>query len=347
MGNRRDHPAEGFEDLVKTRRFAALAVGLLVLAVLGVLSLAIGSAHLPWSTVWGALTGTDGDPSTIDHITVVEVRVPRTIIGILVGAALGVAGALMQAITRNPLADPGILGVNAGAGLAVAVGVAYLGLTEIDQFIWLALVGAVVAAVLVGAISARGSGGSSPLRLILVGVAVTAVFNGVSQSLSLVNPARFEHVRFWGVGTIADRPPGTVGFIMPFIIVGLVLVLATARSLNALALGDDVARAIGTRVHTTRIVGLVALVLLCGAATAAAGPIAFVGLLVPHAVRLVSGVDQRWLLVFSAVAGSALLLAADIVGRLVVWPAELQVGVVMPVLGAPILIWLVRRRATL
>lgn len=332
---------------MRPRRFVALAAALTVLAVLCVLSLAVGSAHLPWSTVWGALTGTDGDPGGIDHITVVDVRVPRTVIGVLVGAGLGVAGALMQAVTRNPLADPGILGVNAGAGLAVAVGVAYLGLTEIDQFIWLALVGAVVAAVLVAAVSARGRGGTSPLRLILVGVAVTAVFNGVSQSLSLVNPARFEHVRFWGVGTIADRPPGTLGFIAPFIVVGLVLAIASARSLNALALGDDVARSIGTRVQTTRIAGLVALVLLCGAATAAAGPIAFVGLMVPHAVRLVSGVDQRWLLVFSAVVGPALLLAADIIGRLVVWPAELQVGVVMPVLGAPILIWLVRRRATL
>ncbi|MCF8589404.1 FecCD family ABC transporter permease [Gordonia liuliyuniae] len=334
---------------MRARRFAALAAALVVLAGLCALSLAIGSAQLPLSTVWDALRGADGTGSDggIDHITVVDVRVPRTLIAIMVGAGLGVAGALMQAITRNPLADPGILGVNAGAGLAVAVGVAYLGLTEVGQFIWLALIGAVVAALLVAAVSARGAGGATPLRLTLVGVAVTAVFNGMSQSLSLVNPARFEHVRFWGVGTIADRPTGTVAFIAPFIVVGLVLAIAGARSLNALALGDDVARSIGARVHATRIAGLVSLVLLCGAATAAAGPIAFVGLMVPHAVRLVAGADQRWVIVFSAVVGPSLLLAADIIGRLVVWPAELQVGVVMPVIGAPILIWLVRRRAKL
>jgi len=341
----------GDPTAVETRRYVR-AVGrhrviwfiaaLALLAGVCVASVAVGSALLPPSTVWDALTSYNG---SIDHITVRDVRVPRTAIGVMVGAGLGVAGALMQAVSRNPLADPGILGVNAGAGLAVALGVAYLGLTQISEFIWLALLGSVIAAVLVTAIAARGPGGVTPLRLTLVGVAMTAVFNGMSMSLSLVNPARFEHVRFWGVGTIADRPPGTAGFIAPFVIAGLALAVIGSRSLNALALGDDVARGVGVRVRTTQVMGLVSLVLLCGAATAAAGPIAFVGLMIPHAVRLVAGVDQRWVILYSAVAGPILLLSADIVGRLVLWPAELQVGVITPLIGAPILIWLVRRKA--
>ena len=315
-------------------------VALAVLVVLFGVSVAVGSANLPLSTVWSAVTGSDG---SIDHITIAEVRVPRTFIGVLVGAGLGVAGALMQAISRNPLADPGILGVNAGAGLVIALGVAYLGLTDISDFVWFGMVGAVLAAILVVAIAQRGPGGATPLRLTLVGVALTAVFNGISMSLSLVNPERFERMRFWGVGTLADRPPGTLGFIAPFIIVGLLLAFAGARSLNALALGEDLAKSIGARVALTRIGGLVALVILCGAATAAAGPIAFVGLMIPHAVRMIAGVDQRWVLMYSAVLGAALILAADVVGRLLVWPAEVQVGVVTPLIGAPILIWLVRR----
>ncbi|WFN91632.1 iron chelate uptake ABC transporter family permease subunit [Gordonia sihwensis] len=327
------------EHRIGGRMAALIAVAAVLVFICG-LSLAVGSAALPLSTVWAALTDRD---QSIDHITVMDVRLPRTLLGLLVGAALGVAGALMQAVGRNPLADPGILGVNAGAGLAVAVGVAYLGLTTISEFVWLGMVGAVVAAVLVAAIAARGPGGATPLRLTLVGVALTAVLNGLSLSLSLVNPSRFERMRFWGVGSITDRPPGTVEFVAPFIVAGLVLALAASRSLNVLALGDDVARSVGARLGLTRAAAVVSLVLLCGAATAAAGPIAFVGLMVPHAVRMLVGADQRWVIAFSALAGPVLVLAADLFGRVVVRPEELEVGIVTPLFGAPVLIWLVRR----
>ena len=318
---------------------------LVLLVALCLISLAIGSASLPLSTVWQALTGYDG--ADIDHVTIVDARLPRTVLAVLIGAALGVAGALMQAVGRNPLADPGLLGVNAGAGLAVAIGVAYLGLTTISEFVWLGMLGAVLAAIAVMAIAARGSVGPTPLRITLVGVALTAVFNGLSMSLSLMNPSRFERMRFWGVGSIADRPPGTVEFVAPIIVVGLVLAVAGGRALNAMALGDDMARAIGTRVGLARAGAVIALVLLCGAATAAAGPIAFIGLMVPHAVRMLIGADQRWILAFSALMGPVLLLIADLVGRVVVRPEELQVGIVTPLIGAPILIWLVRRAKSL
>lgn len=326
-------------------RAVALAGVLIVLAALSVASLAIGSAPLSTATVWQAITAYDG--ADIDHVTIVDARLPRTLLAVLIGTALGVAGALMQAVGRNPLADPGLLGVNAGAGLAVALGVAYLGLTTISEFVWLGMLGAVLAAILVMVIAGRGAAGPTPLRITLVGVAMTAVFNGLSMSLTLVNPSRFERMRFWGVGSIADRPPGTVEFVAPIIVVGLVLAVAASRSLNAMALGDDMARAVGSRVGLTRAGAVIALVLLCGAATAAAGPIAFLGLMVPHAVRMLVGVDQRWVIAFSALVGPTLLLAADLLGRMVVRPEELQVGIVTPLIGAPILIWLVRRAKSL
>ncbi|WP_448221416.1 FecCD family ABC transporter permease [Gordonia iterans] len=322
------------------RRFAWFAAACVLLAAVVVVSVMVGSAQLSPSTVWSALTAPDGG---IDHNTIRQVRVPRTVLGLLVGAALGVGGALMQAVTRNPLADPGLLGVNAGAALAVVLAVAFLGFTRIEQYLWPAFAGAVVGAVLVVAIASRAPGGATPLRLTLVGVAVTAVFTGITMSLSLVDPERFDRMRFWGVGSITDRPPGTAEAVLPFIAVGLVLALMAGRALNALALGDDLAASIGARVAVIRLAGLAGLVILCGAATAAAGPIAFIGLMIPHAVRMTVGPDQRLVLAFAVVLGPVLLLSADVLGRLVVWPDELAVGVMTPLIGAPVLIWLVRR----
>nr|WP_231492317.1 iron chelate uptake ABC transporter family permease subunit [Glycomyces sp. NRRL B-16210] len=303
-------------------------------------SLAVGSAPLPLTTVWAALTRPDG---SLDHLTVLDLRVPRTALAVLVGAALGLSGALIQALTRNPLADPGILGVNAGAGFAIVLGVALFGVTRIQQYLWLGFAGAVIAALVVYVIAARGPGGANPIRLTLVGVALSAVLSGASSTLALIDPQTFDRMRYWGAGSIADRPDGTIAAILPFIAAGLLLGLACARPLNALALGDDMARAVGARITFTRAAGMVAVTLLCGAATAAAGPIGFIGLMVPHAVRWLTGPDQRWVLPFSLILAPVLLLVADVIGRLVVWPAELQVGVVTALIGAPVLIALVRR----
>lgn len=321
-------------------RIAWLCVSLVVLACVCAASIAIGSARLPLSTVWAALTDPDG---SIDHATVLTLRVPRTLLGLLVGAALAVSGALMQGLTRNPLADPGILGVNAGAGFAIVLGVSLFGVTRISQYLWFGFIGAVAAGMLVYFVAARGGGGATPLRLTLVGVALSAVLTGFSHTLAMLNTRTFDRMRFWGAGSLADRPEGTMQVVLPFIAIGLVLAFTTARGMNALALGDDLARSVGSRVGFTRARGMIAVTLMCGAATAAVGPIGFVGLMVPHAVRFMVGPDQRWILPFSLVLGPTLVLTSDILGRVIVAPAELQVGVVTAFLGAPVLIALVRR----
>lgn len=317
-----------------------LVVSVLVLVGAVAASIAIGSASLPLSTVWDALTAPDG---SIDHLTVRTLRVPRTILGVLVGAALGVAGALIQGLTRNPLADPGILGVNGGAGFAVILGVGVFGVTRIEQYLWFGFAGAVLAAALVYGIASRAPGGANPLRLTLVGVALGAVLTGATKTMALLDPETYDRMRFWDAGTLADRPAGTLQVIWPFIVVGLILAFACARSLNALALGDELAAAVGVRLAVVRVVAVVAVTLLCGAATAAVGPLVFVGLMVPHAVRRLTGPDQRWIMPFTLVLAPVLVLLSDILGRLIIRPAELQVGVVTAFLGAPVLIALVRR----
>ncbi|MGO2720155.1 MAG: FecCD family ABC transporter permease [Brachybacterium tyrofermentans] len=321
-------------------RLIALALCLVALGLVVTASVLIGSALLSPSTVWAALTVSDGG---IDHLTIWTLRVPRTVLGILVGAALAGAGTLMQGLTRNPLAEPGILGVNAGAGFAIALGVAVLGVTRIEHYLWFGFVGAILAAATVYLIALRGPGGASPVRLTLVGVALGAVLMGGAQTLALLDPETFDRMRFWGAGSIADRPQGTIGTVGPFVLLGLLLAFACVRGLNALALGDELARAVGARIALTRTLGILSVTLLCGAATAAAGPIGFVGLMVPHAVRFLTGPDLRWVMPFSLLAGPVLVLASDIIGRLLIWPAELQVGVVTAFLGAPVLIALVRR----
>lgn len=315
-----------------------LSVGLLVLVSLA--SLAIGSRALSPEVVFTALTASSGTP---EQLVITQLRLPRTIIGLLVGAALGVAGALIQAFTRNPLADPGILGVNAGAGFAVVLGVAVFGVTRVEQYLPFAFGGAVATTLVVYGIARRGGGGATPLRLTLVGISLAAVLSGISSTLALLNAETFNRMRFWGAGSIADRPEGTISAVAPFIAAGLLVALLSARSLNALALGDDLGRSLGGKIGWTRFLTVVAVTLLCGAATAAAGPIAFIGLMVPHAVRWLTGPDQRWIFIFCLILAPILLLIADILGRLVVFPAELQVGIVSAFVGAPVLVLLVRR----
>lgn len=323
------------------RRLVGLgaSAGVLLLAV--GLSIAVGSALLPIDVVWAALISPDGSAT---HATVSAARVDRTILGVLVGAGLAVAGALMQALTRNPLADPGVLGVNAGAGFAVTLGVAALGVTRIEQYLPFAFAGAIAASALVYLVAGGGRGAPSPVRLTLVGVALAAVLTGISQTLALIDTETFDRMRFWGAGSITDRPDGTIAAIAPFIVVGLVLAALCARPLNAMALGEEAARSVGLRVGATRLGVALAIALLCGAATAAAGPLMFVGLMVPHAVRWLTGPDWRWIVAYSAVLGPVIMLLADVLGRVVVIPAELQVGVVLPIIGAPVLIALVRGR---
>lgn len=323
-------------------RLTGLLVLVAALAIAVVLSLAVGAKEIHLPIVWEALTRFDG--TLDDHVIIRDLRVPRTLLGLLIGAALGVAGALIQALTRNPLADPGILGVNAGAGFAVTVAVAVTGVTTIWGYLWFAFAGALVATVAVYAIGMVGRHGATPVRLTLAGVALTAVLGGISQSITLLRPEVFDQMRYWGAGSLAGRPPETAAVVVGFIAAGLALGLVAAHGLNAMSLGDDLARSLGSNLLRTRVLVVVAVTLLAGAATAAAGPIGFVGLMVPHVVRWFVGPDQRWIIPYTAVGAPVLLLASDVIGRVVAPPGELQVGIVTAFVGAPVLIVLIRRK---
>ncbi|GAB3599008.1 FecCD family ABC transporter permease [Microbacterium tumbae] len=322
-------------------RRAVGAVLLLVgLALAFLLSLAVGANPLAPEQVWQGLIHPDASEASI---IVWTERMPRTLLGVLVGMAFGVAGALIQAMTRNPLADPGILGVNAGAGFAVTLGVGLLGLSGISGYIWWAFLGAAGATVLVYVIGSLGRS-TSPVTMVLAGVALGAVLGGISTFLTLLDEDTFRSVRGWGVGSIARTSIGDTLSILPFLAAGLVLAVVLSGSLNAVALGDDLAASLGTDVRRTRILGVVAVTLLAGGATALTGGIAFVGLMVPHVVRWFTGPDQRRIIPGSAAAAAVLLLVSDVIGRVVVRPGEIEVGIVTAVVGAPVLIALVRRR---
>jgi iron complex transport system permease protein len=321
-------------------RGAGLVLAFAVLGLAALFSLAVGARSIPLGDVIDALLHGGGSQ---DAVIVNSIRVPRTLLGVVVGAALGVAGALMQALTRNPLADPGLLGVNAGASAAVVIALA-LGVAGAAGSVWFAFAGAAFAAVAVYTIGGAGSGGATPVRLALAGTALTAALTALIYGVALTDVRLLQQFNFWSVGALGGRGRTQLDAIVPFVLLGGLLALALARPLNALALGDDSARALGARVGRTRIGGAVSITLLCGAATAAAGPIYFLGLTVPHAGRAVCGPDQRWVLAYSAVLGGALLLIADVIGRVLVRPGELQAGVMVAVIGAPVFIALVRRK---
>ena len=333
------HPTGGS---LRIRRALGLVAALITLVVVIAASLAIGARDMPISEVLGAFFAPTGSD---DQLVVLELRLPRTVLGILVGMGLGLAGGLIQALTRNPLADPGILGVNAGASLAITIGVAFFGISSITGYIWFAFAGALVATVGVYVIGSAGRSRTvDPIRLTLAGVAVAAVLTGLTKAILLTNERAFDAFRSWDVGAIAGRDFDTVTAILPFIVIGTVLALALSHSLNAVALGDDLAASLGTSVNRTRVLSILGVTLLAGAATAAAGPIGFIGLMIPHIARWIVGPDQRWILGYSVVLSPILLLASDVIGRVVMKPGELQVGVVTAFVGAPVLIALVRRK---
>ncbi len=309
------------------------------LAVIAVLGIAVGAKQIPLDQVWHGVfhySGSDTD------VIVRDVRVPRTLLGLLAGAALGLAGTVMQALTRNPLADPGVLGINAGASAAVVSGISFLGVTSLTGYVWFAFAGAALVSVAVYVLG--GTRNATPVRLALAGTALTAVLTGYLNAVNLLDNAALDKMRFWTVGSLAAATMPTVTEVAPFLAAGALLALLLARPLNAIALGDDQARALGARLTRTRVLAMLAVTLLCGGATAACGPIVYVGLMVPHAVRAVTGPDMRWILPYSAVLSPVLLLGADVLGRIVARPGELQVGIVTAVIGGPVFICLVRRR---
>ena len=327
------------------RHNARLAAGTVVL--LGVLvatcavSIALGAREVSWHTLWLAFT--DYDAADTAQRVLREMRVPRTLLGLVVGAALGVSGAILQGVTRNPLADPGIMGINAGAAMFVVLGVVVLGASS-SATVWLAFLGAGVATVSVYAIASFGREGATPVKLALAGAAITAGMVAVTSGLVMTDVDALNTLRFWQVGTLSGRYLPVFWQVVWFIVVGLLVALAAGRLLNGLALGEDVARSLGQRVGLTRAVLFTTVALLCGAATAACGPIVFVGLVVPHVARMLCGPDYRWIIPYSALLSPVVLLAADIAGRLLLADGELQVGVVLGAVGAPVFIGLVRYR---
>lgn len=328
-------------DRSRLVRVGGLVAAVGVLLVLVVASIRLGSRDLPTATVLEALLRYD--PALDEHLIVRTVRLPRTVLGLVVGAAMGAAGALMQGITRNPLADPGILGVNAGASLFVVIAIHVFGLTSLLGFVWFAFAGAAIASVVVHVLGSRGRGGATPVKLTLAGAAVGILVGSVTSVVLLLDRTTRETVRYWAVGSLAGRPAALALQILPFVAVGLVMALASGRVLNAVTLGDDVARGLGQHLGRARVFTATAVVLLCGAATAVAGPITFVGLLVPHVARITTGPDHRWIIPYSIVLGAALLLGADLVGRTIVSPAQLHAGFVTALIGGPVFVWLARR----
>ncbi|GGH44359.1 iron chelate uptake ABC transporter family permease subunit [Frigidibacter albus] len=321
-------------------RLLWLLVALAALLLVCGLSVTIGTRDVAWSDI---LAGLGGETATIGQ-SVVAVRVPRTVLAVLAGAALGLSGAVMQGITRSPLADPGILGVNAGAALAVVIGMAWFGLASLGGYLWTAILGAAGAACLVYAIGSVGRGGATPLKLALGGAATSIAMSSFTVAIILPRNDIAGSVQSWQIGGVGGASYDAIAAMLPFLVVGFAVSLLSARNLNMLALGDEAAAGLGVPVALSRLAAAAGAVLLCGAITAICGPIGFVGLVVPHLCRLLVGVDHRWQLPFSALTGAVLLVLADVVGRIVARPGELDVGIVTAFVGAPVFIWIVRRR---
>lgn len=329
--------APGRSTVLKSVSLSGLVVLLLALCLL---SVAVGTRDVSWAEIFTAL---QGQVNSIGEAAV-SMRIPRTLLAVLAGAALGLSGAIMQGVTRNPLADPGILGVNVGASLAVVIGLAWFGMNMAWAYVWTAIIGAGVTAVFVYAIGSLGRGGATPLKLALAGAATSVALSCFTIAVVLPRNDIAGGVRSWQIGGVGGATFDTIQLVMPFLAAGFVISLLSARKLNTLALGDDLAAGLGENVALARATAGLGAILLCGAATAACGPIGFVGLVVPHLCRLLGGVDHRWLLPMSALSGAGLLLAADVVGRIIARPSELEVGVVTAFIGAPFFIWIVRRQ---
>jgi iron complex transport system permease protein len=321
-------------------RLAWLLVVVVVLFLVMLASVAFGSRVVGWSDIVAAFGGTD---ETLDQAAVVK-RIPRTVLAALVGAALALSGAVMQGVTRNPLADPGILGVNMGAMLAIAVAMVTVGLSTATEYIWVAIAGAALSAVFVYAVGSLGRGGATPLKIALAGAATSAALASLVVAVVLPRGDIAENFQSWQVGGVGGASWESIGHVLPFLAAGLAVCLLCARPLNSLALGDELAAGLGERVALARGAAALGAVVLCGAATAVAGPIAFVGLIVPHMCRLLVGLDHRWLLPFVTLTGAALLTFADVIGRVVNRPDEIEAGIITALIGAPFFIYIVRRQ---
>jgi iron complex transport system permease protein len=325
-------------------RVLGLVVGLVVLLVLVFLGIHYGAVGLSWGSEWRALF--DFRPSDVNEVIVRELRLPRVLLAVEVGAALGLAGALMQGLTRNPLADPGILGLNAGATLSIVLATAAFGLTSVGQLVWFAFPGAAIAVVLVYALAAHGPDGLSPTKLTLAGAVFSIVVYGFTGLFFYVSH-RLRGISFLlsgrAIGDLGGHDMATVQAVTPFIVVGVVAGVIFGRQLNGLQLGDELASTLGQNVAWTRILVGAIVILLAGASVAAVGSVAFVGLAIPHIVRGRFGTDYRWLLPYSALFGAIALVGLDLIGRIVARPYEIQIGLLTALVGVPIFLYYASR----
>ena len=323
-----------------SRTFGLVAATVLLMVVT-VGSVMIGTFSVSFADVTAAVSGI---PDSDVERVVRHIRIPRTVTGLLAGIALGVAGVVMQGLTRNPLAEPGLLGINSGAALAVVLAMTTLGITTAAGYVWFAFIGAAVAAVFVYTLGSLGLGGATPVKLALAGAALTALIGAITSMIVLQSASTLDDFRYWVVGSLTRSDGASLIAVAPFLAVGVVLAAGLTRSLNALALGDDLARSLGTRLWVDRTVAALAVVLLAGGATAIAGPLAFIGLVVPHIARMISGPDYRWVMAWTVVLAPTMLLLADLLGRILVAPEQLQVGIITGLAGAPFFLYLVRNR---
>ncbi|QUL54789.1 iron ABC transporter permease [Paenibacillus tritici] len=320
------------------KNFTMVLISCLVLLILCVIaSLVLGARQVSWNELIDGLFRPEVDSY---GASVVRKRISRTVFSLMCGGALGVSGALMQAVTRNPIADPSILGVNTGASLFVVCGIAFLNISSANQYIWLALAGAAITAVFVFGIGSMGRGGATPIKLVLAGAAISAALSSLVTAIMIPRSYVMDQFRFWQVGSVGAGSWSGITTFIPFLLVGILIAFLSAPALNALALGDDVATGLGVRTGTLRLIAALAGVLLCGAVTALAGPIGFIGLLSTHVIRLILGSDLRFVIPMSAITGAIILTISDVGGRLIGSPGELEVGVVTAFVGAPILILL-------
>ncbi|QHA93942.1 iron ABC transporter permease [Bacillus sp. N1-1] len=322
------------------RKWFGIVIGLLLVMILMVASVVYGLTSITWATAWRAFTQFDGSNA---HIIIIENRVPRALIGAAVGASLAVAGALMQAITRNPLASPSILGVNAGASFVIVIAVTFFSVSSLTTFSWLAFLGAAFASILVYVLGSLGREGLTPMKLTLAGAAMAAMFSSLTQGMLVLNEKALEDVLFWLAGSIEGRSLAMLYSVLPYIGIGLIGALLISTKINTLVIGEDIAKGLGQRTLLVKAGAALFIVFLAGGSVAVAGPIGFIGIVVPHVARFFTGPDYRWVIPYSAILGAILLLSADIAARYVILPLEAPVGVLTAVIGTPFFIYIARR----
>lgn len=318
---------------------AGLLIGSFILWLSFIASITWGAADIGFKDIYQALTAFDG---STNHLIIYTIRLPRSLIAMLVGAALAVAGAIMQGLTRNPLAAPDILGVNAGAAFAVVVGTFISGSSSLTIYTWYAFAGAAISAIAVYLLGSLGRGGLTPFNLTIAGAALTVFISSITSGILILSQRTLEEIRFWLAGSVAGKDMNLLLQVLPYICIGLILAIALSKQITILSLGEDTARSLGQSTALIKILAAISIILLAGASVAIAGPIGFVGLIVPHTVRFLVGVDYRWILPYSVILGAVIMLIADLCGRLVLQPSELPVGLVMPLIGAPFFIYLIR-----